>query len=251
MEQARLGAPRCRHRSAACGGQGARSRTQRTGKDEARQAAAAARDAWFAVVSRRLDCAGSSGRVARESAVARHVEQTARPCAVAKCVSWRRIADIVQKRHPRAPRPRCEACVTALGLDSAVRRRWKPSRERTGPEAGSRRSGRDRCSAGCSVAEIANLRDERRQVSVTREMPPIPNLAQLEARLAQLDASRADPGRGSGAPRAGARCAGKGAEHARADLDRETPDWRKRVAEADRLAADRDRTWSSRIDRRV
>ena len=75
-------------------------------------------------------------------------------------------------------------------------------------------------------------------MSATRGTPPTASLAQLEAQLTharRLRAATADAGLERFG--AGACLARDEAEHARADLDRETPNWRERVAEADRLEA--------------
>ena len=61
-------------------------------------------------------------------------------------------------------------------------------------------------------------------------------LGQLDARLARLDVAAGDPEVGLERLEE-ARASRAEAERARADLDRETPNWRERVAEADRLEA--------------
>ena len=86
-----------------------------------------------------------------------------------------------------------------------------------------------------AAAAIAKLREERQQEGDARDAADT-ELGQLEARLAQLDAASADPDVGLERLER-ARAARDEARRARADLDRETPNWCDRVAEADRLVA--------------
>ena len=86
-----------------------------------------------------------------------------------------------------------------------------------------------------AAAAIAKLRDERQQVSEARDAADS-ELGRLDARLAQLDAEGADPDVGLERLER-ARAARDEARRARDDLDRETPNWCDRVAEADRLVA--------------
>ena len=86
-----------------------------------------------------------------------------------------------------------------------------------------------------AAAEIAKLREERRQEGDARDAADT-ELGLLEARLAPLDAVGADPDMGLERLER-ARAARDEARRARADLDRETPNWREREAEADRLVA--------------
>lgn len=84
-------------------------------------------------------------------------------------------------------------------------------------------------------AAIAKLRDERRQVGDARDAAD-GELGQLDARLARLDVAAGDPEVGLERLEE-ARASRAEAERARGDLDREAPNWRERVAEADRLEA--------------
>lgn len=86
-----------------------------------------------------------------------------------------------------------------------------------------------------ATADIAKLREERRDVGDARDAAD-GELAQLEGRLAQLDSAGADPDAGLDRLER-ARTSRAEAARARADLDRETPNWRERVSEADRLEA--------------
>ena len=87
-----------------------------------------------------------------------------------------------------------------------------------------------------AAGAIAKLRDEQQQVNATRDTADS-ELGQLEARLAQLDSVGADPDVGLERLEQ-ARDARDKAQRTHDDLDRETPDWQERVAEADRLTAD-------------
>ncbi|MDE2990023.1 MAG: AAA family ATPase [Chloroflexota bacterium] len=89
--------------------------------------------------------------------------------------------------------------------------------------------------AEAADAAIAKLRDERRQVGDARDAAD-GELGRLDARLARLDIADGDPAVGLERLEE-ARAARDEAERARGDLDRETPNWRERVAEADRLEA--------------
>ena len=86
-----------------------------------------------------------------------------------------------------------------------------------------------------AAASIAKLRDELRHVSDARDAAD-GELGQLDARLARLDVASGDPEVGLDHLER-ARAARDEAARARADLDRETPNWPERVAEADRLEA--------------
>ena len=197
-------------------------------EDEARQAAAAARDAWLQLFPG-VSIAPVHLQSPRE-ALLLDIEQMRRVLSEVRELEEDR--GIVQKDiHERLDRAR--GLRDRLGLDSAVDEVEAIARE-SGPvlEAADQANR----AAQAAVAEIANLRDERRQVSEARDAADT-NLAQLEARLAQLDASRADPDVGLERLER-ARDARDKAQRTHDDLDRETPDWQERVAEADRLTAD-------------
>ncbi|MCY4110745.1 MAG: AAA family ATPase [Chloroflexi bacterium] len=89
--------------------------------------------------------------------------------------------------------------------------------------------------AEAAAGAIAKLRDERRQVGDARDVADT-ELGLLETQLARLDPVEADPDAGLDRLER-ARAARDEATRARADLDRETPNWRERVSEADRLEA--------------
>ena len=84
-----------------------------------------------------------------------------------------------------------------------------------------------------AAAAIAKLREERQQEGDARDAADT-ELGQLDARLAPLDAAGADPDVGLERLER-ARAARDEAKRARADLDRDTPNWCDRMAEADRL----------------
>lgn len=92
--------------------------------------------------------------------------------------------------------------------------------------------------AEAAAAAVAKLQDERRQVGDARDGADT-ELGLLETQLARLDPLDADADAGLERLEQ-AREARVEAARARADLDRETPNWRERVAEADRLEAEGD-----------
>ena len=92
-----------------------------------------------------------------------------------------------------------------------------------------------RSDAAAANAAIATLQDERRQIGDVRDTADT-ELGLLESQLAVLDPDGADPGVGLDRLER-ARAARDEATRAREDLDRETPNWRERAAEADRLEA--------------
>ena len=118
----------------------------------------------------------------------------------------------------------------ALGLDSAPDAVQAVARELGRKLDAAEKAESD---SEAAAAAIAKLREERQQEGDARDAADT-ELGQLEARLAQLDAASADPDVGLERLER-ARAARDEARRARDDLDRETPNWRERVADADRL----------------
>ena len=120
----------------------------------------------------------------------------------------------------------------ALGLDSAPDAVQAVARELGRKLDAAEKAESD---SEAAAAAIAKLREERQQEGDARDAADT-EVGQLEARLAQLDAASADPDVGLERLER-ARAARDEARRARDDLDRETPNWCDRVAEADRLVA--------------
>ena len=195
-------------------------------EDEAKLTATAARDAWFELLPG-VSIAPVQLERPRETLL-RDVEELRESLARTRSLEEDRA--IVQRRVAQRL-SRLQGLCDELELDPAV------DVVPAVAELGRKLDVAEEAENAAAVAEvsIATLRDERQQVSVARDAADS-ELGQLEARLAQLDAMGADPDVGLDRLER-ARASRDEAQRARADLERETPNWRERVAEADRLEA--------------
>ena len=194
---------------------------------EAVSMAAQARDAWLELLPG-VPVAPVHLQRPRE-ALLRDVEQ------LYESLSRTRVLDhdrrIVQQRIDERLQ-RVRSLREELGLDPTL-----DAVQAVARELGRKLDAAEKAESNSEAAEaaITKLRDERQQEGDARDAADT-ELGQLEARLAQLDAASADPDVGLERLER-ARAARDEARRARADLDRETPNWCDRVAEADRLVA--------------
>ena len=194
--------------------------------DEAKEAAAAARAAWIALLPR-VPIAPVHLQRPRE-ALLRDVQELHDSLARTNVLQEDR--DIVRQRVAQRL-SRLQSLNDALGLDPAadvVQAVAELGRMLDAAETA-------RSESEAAAAAIAKLQDERRQVGDARDAADT-ELGLLESQLAVLDPAGARPDVGLDRLEQ-ARAARDEATRARADLDRETPNWRERLAEADRLEA--------------
>ena len=196
-------------------------------EDEAKIAAAAACDAWLALLPR-VSIAPVQLQRPRETLL-RDLEQLNDSLSKTHLLEDDR--RIVQRRvDERLSRVR--SLRDELGLDPAIEAVQAVARELGRKLDAAEKAEGD---SEAAAAAIAKLREEWQQEGDARDAADT-ELGQLEARLAQLDAAGADPDVGLERLER-ARAARDEARRARDDLDRETPNWCDRVAEADRMVA--------------
>ncbi len=195
-------------------------------EDEATRAAAAARDAWLELLPG-VSIAPVQLQRPRETLL-RDVEELRESLSRTHALEEDRA--IVQRRVTERL-SRLQSLRDALALDPAAD--VVPAVAELGRKLVAAEEVKSDSEA--AAAAIAKLRDERRQVGDARDTAD-GELGQLESRLALLDPAEADAAAGLDRLEH-ARASRAEAERAHADLDRETPDWRERVAEADRLEA--------------
>lgn len=198
-----------------------------TGREaEAKLAAASARDAWLGLLPE-ISIAPVQLERPRETLL-RDVEELRASLSRTRALEEDRaiVRERVDQRLSRLQGLRAE-----LGLDPAAD--VVPAVAELGRKLAAAETAK--IDSEAADAAIAKLRDERRQEADARDTAD-GELGQLDAQLARLDVAAGDPDVGLERLEE-ARASRAEAEHARGDLDRETPNWRERVAEANRLEA--------------
>lgn len=195
-------------------------------EDESKLAADATRDAWLALLPA-VPIAPVQLERPRESLL-RDVEELRTSLSRTHALEEDRA--IVRERVAQRL-SRLESLHDQLGLDPAAD--VVQAVAELGRMLGAAETAKSESEA--AAASIAKLRDERLEVSDARDAAD-GELGRLDARLARVDVAGTDPDVGLERLER-ARAARAEAARARADLDRETPNWRERVAEADRLEA--------------
>ena len=195
-------------------------------EEEAAQTVATARDAWLELLPG-VSIAPVQLQRPRETLL-RDVEELRE--SLSRTHSLEEDRDIVRKRVAQRL-TRLDSLRDELNLDPAadvVQAVAELGRNLDAAEAA-------KSDSEAAAADIAKLREERRDVGDARDAAD-GELGQLEARLTLLDPAGGDADAGlDGLEQA--RASRDEAKRARADLDRETPNWRERVSEADRLEA--------------
>ena len=195
-------------------------------EEEAAQAATAARNAWLELLSG-VPIAPVQLQRPRETLL-RDVEELRE--SLSRTHSLEEDRAIVQHRVTLRL-GRLQSLRDELGLDPAME--VVPAVAELGGKLDAAETAKSESEA--AAASTAKLRDEGGQASDARDAAGS-ELGQLEAHLARLDPIGADPDAGLERLER-ARASRDEAQRARDDLDRETPNWREREAEADRLEA--------------
>ena len=199
-------------------------------EDEAGQAVATARDAWLELLPG-VSIAPVQLQRPRETLL-RDVEELRESLSRTHALEEDR--DIVRERVDLRL-SRLQSLHVALGLDPAadvVQAVAELGRLLDAAE-------KVKSESEAAAADIAKLRKERRDVGDARDAAD-GELAQLEGRLAQIDSASTDPDAGLDRLER-ARTSRAEAARARADLDRETPNWRERAGGS--AAAERRAGW--------